>query len=193
MEEVGYLIINEAFSSIINIRLNNYNIKKISINLSINQLNKNLIKKLALLIKKHDIKPEWFEFEITERLLLDKKDVYIIENIRKLGFSISIDDFGTGYSSLSLIQSLKIDKIKIDKSFIDDIENQNIYKIIIKLSEELGIEVIAEGTETLKQVQILENNNCFDFQGYYFSKPLPFSKFLSFIREDQEGKNRHLI
>lgn len=104
-----------------------------------------------------------------------------LSSLQKQGMEISIDDFGTGYSSLSYIKHLNIDRIKIDKSFIDDIEYndeaRSIVKAIINMGHSLGLKVLAEGIETQNQLGILQALECDEGQGYFFSRPLPPENF----------------
>lgn len=124
------------------------------------------------------------ELEITESIMQNIEKAKIeLDNIKKLGFQISIDDFGKGYSSLSYLKSLPIDTIKIDKSFIDDINHQkhrgSLAKVIIDMGHNMNFEVIAEGVETKEQVEFLKKHECEIVQGYYYSKPLPPIEFAS--------------
>lgn len=101
----------------------------------------------------------------------------MLRRIKNLGFQLSIDDFGTGYSSLSYLKELTIDKLKIDKSFIDDIETSpadaTIVKAAIAMAHGLELVVIAEGVETENQVMLLRRLQCDQIQGYYYSRPVP--------------------
>ena len=104
-----------------------------------------------------------------------------IEDIKKRGIKISIDDFGTGYSSFNYLNNLPIDTIKIDKSFITGIDEDNeklkITKSIIDMGHELNINVLAEGVETQKEFDLLDSHSCDKFQGFFFSKPLSLNQF----------------
>ena len=106
----------------------------------------------------------------------------ILKDLKKLGVYVSVDDFGTGYSSLSYLKKYPIDIIKIDQSFIADIEkdkkNEAIIKAIILLSQNLGLEVIAEGVEEKYQEQFLLKNHCQKGQGYLYDKPLPANQMI---------------
>lgn len=125
-----------------------------------------------------DFQAQWLELEITETEVMKKPDevVLILERLHELGISIAIDDFGTGYSSLSHLKRLPIDKLKIDKSFIWDIpDNEDAVAIVntmIALSENLRLNLIAEGVENKAQRDFLFSHGCDNVQGYYYSKPL---------------------
>ncbi len=129
-------------------------------------------------MKTFGFRPEWLELEITEGHMM-KNPMDIISKLKQistLGINISIDDFGTGYSSLSLLKKLPINRLKIDKSFIEDIpedeEDIAIINSIVALAESLNINLIAEGIETLEQEQFLISRNCTCVQGYYYYHPL---------------------
>lgn len=136
---------------------------------------------LAQLIKKildeTGLEPKYLELEITENALIDivNKTQDIIA-LQKLGVKISLDDFGAGYSSLNYLRKIQVDRLKIDKSFIDkismDLRDEQIIKVIISMGKVLGFNVIAEGVETQTQIDFLRANHCEDVQGFYFSKPL---------------------
>ncbi len=122
------------------------------------------------------------ELEVTESVLLsvatDRNN--ILNELRTLGFKISLDDFGTGYSSFSYLRTMPLTSLKIDKTFIDNLEtskkDKELVRQMIHLSHELGIKVIAEGVETNAQFLLLKNKSCDYIQGYYFSKPIPFDE-----------------
>ena len=135
----------------------------------------------------------FIELEITESLLLDNLEEAIgkMKTLRKLGLSFAIDDFGTGYSSLSYLKQLPISKLKIDQSFVrdvpDDINDNAIVTTIISMAHNLGMDIIAEGVETEEQVAFLEDNRCKEYQGYYFSRPLPLEQFEAILFNDVAG------
>ena len=129
------------------------------------------------------------EIEVTESLFMDKNTDAItkLDQLRQLGILVAIDDFGTGYSSMSYLKQLPADILKVDKSFIDDIEkdkeSRQIARAIISLSHILGKTVVAEGVETAGQLKLLREWECDIIQGYYFSRPLTSEKFIEFVQK----------
>ena len=114
-----------------------------------------------------------------------RKSVLVLESLKKMGVKLSIDDFGTGYSSLNYLKNLPIHALKIDKSFICDTPSHEgdcaIAKSIISLANNLRLDVIAEGVETLDQLKFLQENGCSIIQGFYFSKPLDIDEFTAYV------------
>ncbi len=151
----------------------------LALNISMKQLeNTNFFSHMQNNIETYDFKPEWLELEITEGHMMKNpmEIITILKQVSSLGISISIDDFGTGYSSLSLLKRLPINRLKIDKSFIQDIpedeEDIAIINSIVALAESLNLTLIAEGIETLEQEKFLISRNCTCVQGYYYFHPL---------------------
>lgn len=153
---------------------------RIAVNISPLQFKEeSFIEKMRTLIEHYDLEPSMLELEITESSMMDvDKTMIILSELKEMNMVISVDDFGTGYSSLSYIKSYPIDIIKIDKSFIQEMDcdqrNQAIAKTIIHLAHSLGLTVIAEGVERLEHVSILKKENCEKAQGFLFSRPVPF-------------------
>ncbi|MCK9444355.1 MAG: EAL domain-containing protein, partial [Tissierellaceae bacterium] len=125
------------------------------------------------------INPRYLTLEITESIAISDMEhtLKILKSLRSIGVSVAIDDFGTGYSSLSYLNDMNVNELKIDKSFIWDIEknekNKMISNTIILLSKQMGLQVIAEGIENSEQLSILKEMECDIAQGYYFSRPVP--------------------
>lgn len=134
--------------------------------------------------------PEWLEVELTETLALSDIDFAVsqMNRLRELGVKLAMDDFGTGYSSLSYLQTLPITLLKLDRSFITDIEHDNIaYEIVsavIRIAKSKKIETIAEGIENTTQQAILRNAGCDYGQGYLYGKPMPAEKMLEFFEQN---------
>jgi len=125
------------------------------------------------------IAPADLEVEITESVLMAETDTSqrIIERLRELGVGIAIDDFGTGYSSLSYLKRLKPNQLKIDRSFVTDAatdsDSRAIVKGVVGLASALGLTVVAEGVETVEQLEFLRESGCHTLQGYYLARPMP--------------------
>jgi diguanylate cyclase (GGDEF)-like protein/PAS domain S-box-containing protein len=152
----------------------------LGLNLSVKQLDKtDFIQKVEECLTKNDFHSTWLELEITEGQMMKKPEEVItkLTQINNLGIGISIDDFGTGYSSLSLLKRLPINRLKIDRSFVKDIpedeEDVAIVKAIIALAKNLKLDLIAEGVETSEQRDFLIDHGCINIQGHYFSHPVP--------------------
>ena len=152
----------------------------LAVNLSVRDLmQEDLHTKLEDLIKRNDLPKNVLELEITESTLMDHPELMIKElnKIKKMGITVAVDDFGSGYSSLNYLKKLPVDVLKIDRSFITDIESDPndsaIVAGIIALANNLGMRTVAEGVETEPQRYILEQLGCDSFQGYLVSKPIP--------------------
>jgi len=163
--------------------------KKISINLTMMQLEEdNFYNFIEELLECENVLASEVEFEITERQIMCNPNVSIkaLQKLNTLGISVAIDDFGTGYSSLTYLKRLPINKLKIDKSFIDnipeDLSDSAIVKTIINLCENLELQVIAEGVEEKNQNNFLFENNCKDIQGFLFSHPINAKDMEEFIK-----------
>ncbi len=147
-----------------------------------------LINYLLELIVEYDLNPSYIELEITESVALEDMNYTVItlEKLRRMGISVSLDDFGTGYSSLNYLRSLPVDNLKIDKSFMDAINNNEknirIVETIVQLAKILNISVIAEGVEEKSQESLLKKLDCSKAQGYLYSRPVPAMRAGEMIR-----------
>ncbi|MBP1156646.1 MULTISPECIES: EAL domain-containing protein [unclassified Paenibacillus] len=151
----------------------------VSVNISARQFeNANFVPMVESILSETRLEPQYLKLEITESTAMSSAEDMIkrLEKLQALGVHLSIDDFGTGYSSLSYLKKFQIGTLKIDQSFIKDINidpNQEaIINAIVAMAKNLRIHVIAEGVELLQQVEFLKNIGCYDMQGYFFSKPL---------------------
>jgi diguanylate cyclase (GGDEF)-like protein len=175
---LGQWVLKRVFSDIREWKKNNILLSPISINVTASQFEDDeFIESLIAQVKEFEIESNLIELELTESGLLSDKSKAIdtLTKVRDSGISIALDDFGTGYSSLSYLSELPLDVLKIDKSFVDGLDNarnRELVKAIIAISESLDLTNIAEGTETIEQVDLLTSYGCKYFQGYYFSKPL---------------------
>ena len=152
----------------------------ISVNMSARQFKEgDLVSRVVSALQRSGMDAKFLELELTESLIMQDVEASIatMKKLQGLGVQLSIDDFGTGYSSLSALKSFPVVRLKIDKSFIDDLAtNENdraVAGAVISLGQKLNMRVIAEGVETDEQVAFLCDNNCDEMQGYHFSKPIP--------------------
>lgn len=151
----------------------------VAINLSLKQiLSRDLVHTVKDIIQEYQVEPCYLEFEITESAMMKDLDttLYVLNELKNIGICIAIDDFGTGYSSLAHLKRFPIDILKIDRSFIKDIPNDEedmaITSLIISMGKHLNLKIVAEGVETEEQLQYLTRLGCDQYQGYYFSPPL---------------------
>jgi EAL domain-containing protein (putative c-di-GMP-specific phosphodiesterase class I) len=148
-----------------------------------------IIDLIQSLLEKHGLLPSCLTLEVTEDVILDATDnvISVITEVRQLGVSLSIDDFGTGYSSLSYLLRLPVNTIKLDKSFIDDIEKsesaRTLAQSIAGICKSLQLNIVAEGVETDAQLEILRDQGYQIAQGYCFSRPLAPQDLAQWIRE----------
>ncbi|BBP43414.1 putative bifunctional diguanylate cyclase/phosphodiesterase [Thiosulfativibrio zosterae] len=162
---------------------------KMSINLSAHQLNDPQFEKFFLnLMKETEAAPQNIELEMTESVLLEDSNdnLSLIKKLRATGIRIALDDFGTGYSSLSYLKRLPINTLKIDKSFMDDYDTNTgaiFIETMVNIAKTLNIKVVAEGIETLHQVNYLAAIHCQKYQGYYGSRPLNAQAFEIWLQE----------
>ena len=167
----------------------------ISVNLSVRNLNKNILQVIDKVLKETNLKPNSLEVEITESALMEnvENNIEVLRNLKEMGLKISIDDFGTGYSSLSYLKRFPIDTIKIDQSFVRDIatdpDDAAIVNAIIVMAHSLGFRVIAEGVETEDQLKFLCDHDCDEIQGFYFGRPLPSGEAMHFIKNTDQRWN----
>ena len=188
MDKIDEFVMSEAIKSVKDFHCIEKH-RTMSINVSGHILYKeNFLQRFTDLLKEFECETKTIELELTEDELISdvNKITPILKTLGKMGVNIAIDDFGTGYSSLRYLKDLHVDRLKIDKSFIDDINNENstlIIKAIIALGNNLRLSVIAEGVEDEKQKKFLEQNACFEIQGYLYSKPLKKKDVIEFNKK----------
>jgi len=170
-----------------------YSPVRVAINLSAGQfLQNDLVHKVDNVLKETRIDPSCLELEITENILMHDVNQAIksLRELKKLGVQISIDDFGTGYSSLNYLKDFPIDTLKIDRSFICDIDTNAssvaLTRAITNLAHDLEVKVVAEGVENAVQLDIVKRHSCDRVQGYYFSKPLNETHVLQFLSKNHK-------
>ena len=162
----------------------------VSVNMSARQFyREDVAQRVSAIVKSEQCEPSWIELEVTETSLLHDLDVIrkVLHQLRDEGFTVAIDDFGTGYSSLTHLKQFPIDTVKIDISFIQDLEidpqDAAITEAIIGLARGLGLKVVAEGVGTREQLEFLDQRGCDCFQGFWASKALPADEFVEYVRK----------
>jgi diguanylate cyclase (GGDEF)-like protein len=174
---------------------NNVDIHRISINLSVEDIQVGFHNKIVKLLKDSQFPSKHLQLEITETMLMENQSDIVkeLEDIRDLGVTIAIDDFGTGYSSLNQLKSLPVDKLKMDRSFIQDIPHDEdditLTNMILSMSQHLSLAVVAEGVETQAQANFLISKGCDYLQGYFFAKPMPEKELLEMLSTQQANSD----
>lgn len=163
--------------------------RKLSINVSAKQLGQeNFFENICRAIKTSGVNAGQMTIEITENVLISRihDAMAVIAQLSDIGVDCAIDDFGTGYSSLTYLHRLPSSLIKIDRNFVRDIhkdsDNRSIAKMIIALGENLDMDILAEGVESAEELQCLKDLGCHQYQGFYFSHPLPFNQFMALVK-----------
>jgi len=197
MGQIGEWVLKQAFNDAEKLQSLLPSPVTMAINLSVCQFRESdkLIESVAQKLKDTGINAAQIELELTESMLIENVDTTVesLNALRALGVTLAIDDFGTGYSSLSYLKNFPVDTLKIDRSFIKDIgidaSDAAITVAIITLANELNMSVLAEGVETEGQLLFLEGHGCSTYQGYFYSKPLPFDALVELLGgEGGEGK-----
>lgn len=157
---------------------------RVTVNLSGRQFKQdNLISMVAQILRETGLEAKWLELEITESVAMYDVEftIRILEELKAMGVSLALDDFGTGYSSLNYLKRFPINTLKIDRSFVRDVnidpDDAVIVTTVIVMAQTMNLEVVAEGVETEAQIKFLKQRNCFTMQGYYFSRPVPAADF----------------
>ncbi|HEY9841218.1 MAG TPA: EAL domain-containing protein [Candidatus Obscuribacterales bacterium] len=163
----------------------------VTVNVSGQQFKRtDMVKLVKEVLAETGLHPQCLQLELTESVLMKNisNSVVKLGDLKKHGVSIAVDDFGTGYSSLAYLKRFHLNTLKIDQSFVRDIENDSddaaIVSAIITMAHSLGMDVVAEGVETWNQLQFLRTHNCDHIQGYYFSQPLPPDDFIQLLDRD---------
>jgi diguanylate cyclase (GGDEF)-like protein len=193
---LGYWVISRALRDMQTLREKRLPPLHMAINLSFRQFQDNqLLATLSRLIADRGVDAQWLEFELTETAVMRRSDLVkqTMDALGRLGVRFSLDDFGTGFSSFVHLNSLPITLLKIDKSFVGEMEqreeNRKLVHAMINLAHNLSLEVVAEGVETPEQLALLRSFNCDQAQGYLISHPLALPELLDYLMFDQ-GKGQ---
>ncbi|WP_235425632.1 two-component system response regulator [Cellvibrio mixtus] len=200
-EEIGLIIplgawvIAEAARQVKQWRATGFSNLVVSVNISALQFHQaGFLNEVQKILEQAGTAPNALELELTESMLMSDMEVSIqvLQAFRDLGYRIAIDDFGTGFSCLNYLRRLPVNILKIDQSFVRDMQTDSaslaIVTSIIRLADSLGMETIAEGVETAEESQVLASQGCELMQGYYFSKPLPVQPFEEWLQQWDGGK-----
>lgn len=183
IKDIGDWVLNEACKTFQQWNLESGLNLSLAVNVSVIQLSDDFVLRIKEILNETGFNSQSLELEITESLLMNDvtENIRILESINRQGIRFAMDDFGTGYSSLSYLRQFPISKLKIDRSFVNDITDDNddeaIIRAIIAMGQTLKLKVIAEGVENHQQLVLLQSMGCDSYQGYYFSKPLNTHSF----------------
>lgn len=190
IEQIGQWVLEEVCAQCCRWQAEGLPQIRASVNVSARQFrNKNFVSSVREILDRTGLAPCWLELEITESMLMGDVEAIVarMEDLRRIGISLSIDDFGTGYSSLSYLSRFPITTLKIDRAFIADVQTNphtaEITRAIIGLSRGLNLEVVAEGAEVSEQIDFLRAHGCLLVQGFFYSKPLSADEFAAMLRE----------
>ncbi|MBK1640680.1 GGDEF domain-containing protein [Chromatium okenii] len=179
IDRLGAWVLEESCRQMIAWDHAGFRVPRLAVNLSVRELERgNLVDEIADILQRTGITPDRLELEVTESMIMRNPEVGIqaLVALRELGVTLAVDDFGTGYSSLSYLKRLPLNRLKIDRSFVEklteDPNDDAIVRAILALGSSLGLETLAEGIETLGQIDFLVAEGCIEGQGYLFSRPL---------------------
>ncbi|NIC42320.1 bifunctional diguanylate cyclase/phosphodiesterase [Aquabacterium sp. A08] len=190
IRDLGDWVLHEACRQLRDWQAQGLSMPPLAVNLSARQFDKYLPKRLDALLAMHDLAPQQLKLEITESLMVRGADevVPIMNELAAMGLGIALDDFGTGYSSLAYLKKFPITTLKIDRSFVTGIPQQNddcaIARAIVTMGQQMRQEIVAEGVETREQMAFLRALGCDQLQGYLFSPPVPADAYERLVRDD---------
>jgi diguanylate cyclase (GGDEF)-like protein len=192
-EEMGLIAalgewgLEEACRQMVEFQASGLDLPQVSVNVSALQFNQSFIKRVAEVLNVTGLHPRRLQLELTEGIMLDDKDATLraLSHLKELGVQLSIDDFGTGYSSLSYLSRFPLDELKIDRSFVIDLNKSNndasLVIAIIAMARSLRLDLVAEGVETPEQYHFLRTHRANVIQGYLFSKPVPAAELKALL------------
>jgi diguanylate cyclase (GGDEF)-like protein/PAS domain S-box-containing protein len=197
--EIGESVLRDACLQLIEWRKEGLPIEVMAVNLSARQLQQeNLVQRVAQILSEAGISPDRVQLEITEGAVMKNVDhaISMLRQLGQMGIEIALDDFGTGYSSLTYLKRFPIDAVKIDRSFVRDLEHDasdaTIVSTVIAMADNLHLNVIAEGVETEAQLEFLRARGCREYQGYLFSRPVPADEFSKVVRASMDDAEKRV-
>ncbi len=193
INSIGDWVLRQACQDTTDLHRDGYGDIVVSVNLAASQFRDvHLPKTISGILTEKSVESRWLDLEITESILMENTDqvVKTLQHLKALGVTLSVDDFGTGYSSLSYLKRFPVDRLKVDRSFVQDIPGDRndveITAAIIAMSHKLNLQVVAEGVETAEQFEFLQQNACDICQGYMFSEPVPINKLRQYLEEQKK-------
>ncbi|WP_371867957.1 putative bifunctional diguanylate cyclase/phosphodiesterase [Pseudoduganella rivuli] len=190
---VGAWVLRTACEQLVAWRRAGHHGLRMAVNVSARQMaEKDFVQSVAQVLADTGLPPSCLELELTESQVMNDIEhaIAVMHELKKLGVLLAIDDFGTGYSSLAHLKRFEIDVLKIDQTFVRDLtvdpDDAAIVTTIIALANNLGLDVISEGVETVEQLEFLRQHGCRQMQGYYFSRPAPAAVIEATLRDDAE-------
>jgi diguanylate cyclase (GGDEF)-like protein/PAS domain S-box-containing protein len=186
--DIGEFVLHEACRQAVEWQEQGLELNRVAVNLSARQLQQeDLVSRISDIIEETGVEPKRIQLEITEGAVLRNVDyaISMLRELRDKGLGIALDDFGTGYSSLTYLKRFPVDAVKIDRTFVRDLDHDahdaTIVSTVIGMAQNLGLRVIAEGVETPQQLEFLRARRCAEYQGYLFSKPVPPDEFPALV------------
>ncbi len=194
IESIGKWVIREACRQARAWQLEGLARTRVAVNLSAFQFRHGtLLQVIQQALRDVSLDPSYLEVEITESALMSdpEESVNILEQLSRMGVLVSVDDFGTGYSSMSYLRRFPVDKLKIDRTFIKELESRaddaSIVRAMVSLAHSLKLKVVAEGVETPEQLEFLQSLGCDQYQGYHFSPAVPAADFAALVRRSEQA------
>ena len=189
--DIGSWVLEQACLQIKQLQKQGFAQLRIAVNVSMPQFrNHGFVQSVIECVQRHQIDPQLLELEITESVVMDEPKIVIeaLQKLKNFGIKVAIDDFGIGFSSLSYLQLLPLDRIKVDRAFIRDLDKvagEVIAETIISLGKRLNLSTIAEGVETAAQEQAVKAMGCDEVQGFMYAKPMPAAELLLFFQQQK--------
>ncbi len=189
--EIGYWVMDQACLQIKQLQKQGYTGLRIAVNVSMPQFRSHgFVQSVIDCVTAQQIDPQLLELEITESVVMDEPKIVIdaLQKLKNFGIKVAIDDFGIGFSSLNYLQQLPLDRIKVDRAFIRDIDKpagEVIAETIINLGKRLNLATIAEGVETQAQEQVIVAMGCDEVQGFMYARPMPPAELLAFLQQQK--------
>lgn len=187
--EIGSWVLEQACLQIKKLEKQGFSGLRVAVNVSMPQFrNHGFVQSVIDCVRQHQISPQLLELEITESVVMDEPKIVIeaLHKLKSFGIKVAIDDFGIGFSSLSYLQQLPLDRIKVDRAFIRDIDKaagEVIAETIINLGKRLHLSTIAEGVENEAQELAVKAMGCDEVQGFMYAKPMPQAELLKYLQQ----------